>query len=406
MLRDKTFACELRYADDKITLVWSHGERVFDRYYISADALNDRSRKIEATLSRLQAIRWKNWKCHPDDALPILRDLARDGAELYQAIFTGMEGKSASVRTAEEVRAYFENNLASKQPGTHRILIQHQKYKRALVPWGLTFTPLLEGQDTIEDLEFTPEHFTNFWCASFGLACTTETRIRPEETEKSSQRGNVRVVCVLKKEESVTRLIEEQPRMQASYDDTVAADRDMLSELIWRYPAHDQFFYFNMPRHSEKKGAFDLPRREGKRGQFDGLEAEEVYTQLRKVSRPEDRLVSLVLDGDAVLRSREGAIWVEECLKFGNAGLLAAETDIDNKDLKFAGWKIVRDVWLSRDTPLKAIETARTKHWPMSLLYGLYSDPADIVIDPEPLGLEQINYLIEGMRQQAAEEEL
>ncbi|MFC4726316.1 hypothetical protein AB6B38_09605 [Glycocaulis abyssi] len=376
----RTLQAFLNYAEEGcIEITWSCGNTVWKKYNVDEKKLHACGVSVRSTLDRLQGeLDWSRGTDKlPDGCDAVLAALAEAGAELYDALLTGMEGDKASEGTAAVFRSWLEDEPLSDPEGWH-VHFVHSDYTQPILPWGLLHAPLGKDDAPFDARPMAPKAWNGFWCSMFRLSCSNESyKKKMAAAPKMEPVAEVRVVAVLETNDHyINKLIQTGKYKEDDKETVIGSNSAQVRELIQLYRSSDQFFYFSLSADPSGRGSYRMQSTELSSGDF----MEEVG---RALERPE-ALVFTFLDGDAVIRHGRGAEWVKALLDHGRAGLIAVETDITNPQLKYCGWRIARDIWLSDEPMISAIEAARDRHWPLSLLYGVYCDPSTARLDPPP----------------------
>ena len=91
-----------------------------------------------------------------------------------------------------------------------------------------------------------------------------------------------------------------------------------------------------------------------------------------------------MIDREAIIRGDRGPDWLRVFFRDQWTGLIAVESDITAKALKFHGFRFLTEL-LSRGVPLaESLHDIRRTLWPYSLLYGVYSNPDRVFVAPPP----------------------
>lgn len=367
----KTLQVVLDAMDDKVRANWSMPEqnRHWDSYSVSASDLSQRAHEIHQCLQELEDINWE------DSAeailIPILRRLADAGSGLYQSLLTGHPNDPQSRRSAQNFRGWFEREVIPSAFGTWRIQVVHKSYEAPIVPWGLTFTPLSEDR-SIDKLTASYEDLGNFWSISYLLAC--RGILSNQSHNLDQKRDTASIVVTVELDNRSFANYHREVQSNINFDilrEHLSNSPDSIEELSSHYRSFDIFWYVCLDAES---GNYLL--------QGEEIGNEEIARLEEQIDR--DKVVVMLLDGDAVIRGDRGGRWIDAMLKVGRSGLIAAETDIRNPSLRHFGWEFLKFILHRKEPLITAISEARREFWPKSLLYGVYCDPLHVYFDPPP----------------------
>jgi|CXWL01.1.fsa_nt_gi hypothetical protein len=384
----RTLRMDLRHQNDNVEITWSvpgrpsktsvpkEGEPGFfwEGYFVSAGNIDRLSESIRKHLQSLQALDWRVSDTGVDgDAAafgPILTRLIEDGRDLHAAVLRGIDGEPKSERRSAAFREWFEKNVLSAPPGEWRIEVVHAKYSKLIAPWGLACVPMT--MDAVAKLDPNkPEHYANFWGVRFRSAVRGITTDIKETTD---ERKRVRLACVLELDQNGITHMERRSEREGDTDGMrmhVGWDREGYQALAHRHKLYDLFWYVSLQADA---GSFMIGD--------DQISSADL--EINKSQSDADRVVLMMLDGDAVVRGDRGPDWVKKALDIGRSGLIAVEADVRNPQMRLFGWRILRDVLESQEPLLEAMAKARTKWWPLGLLYGIYCSPVHAAVTPPP----------------------
>ena len=367
----RTLRASLEYDSKYVSVTWSADSPTpieFERYEIRLADLADCTSKIRQQLDRLQTMAPAVGQTY-DQFRPILRDLANAGADLYTLLMTGIEDDELSALAAAEFRQWFEKTVNTDVHSNWRIHFIHPEHAGLIVPWGLVSTPSNSASD---EMTGAPEDLNRFWSGIHRVSCSvvTHDEIAPDEMERS----NVRLSAFMEMEKSLeSQTIEsiKEPQIRERLERHVPETPKDAAHLAKSLKNFDQFWYFWLDANTPPDDYSESR-----------ITAEHLQTELASGAERRDRIVFVMLDGDAVIRKDRGPSWLAAALKFGRSGLLAVEADIKNAELQCFGWSILRHVVGSGKPFMEAMAEARTKLWPHSLLFGIYCDPSDVYSHP------------------------
>lgn len=379
---------ELRHEGDHIEVLWkvlgpagqsssggkpAEGQPGFswNGYYVSSHTIDGLGRMIREHLQSLQGIDWKldNLTSSAAQYGPILAQLAGAGQSLHAAIMRGVEGDDLSEMRANKFRAWFEKDVIAAPVGAWRIEVVHTTYSKQIAPWGLAFTPT--KKEAIAALDpANPDDYSNFWAARFKLA-VRGSAIDPENNERDG--SQIGLACVLELDSSAVTQIEswDRPGESDNFQRHIRWDRDGYQDLAKQNSRNDLFWYISLQADG---GAFRLGREK----------IDPIDLDANRGRSNQDRVVLMMLDGDAVIRNDRGHDWIERALNIGQSGLIAVEADIRNPQVRHYGWRVLQTILMSRLPLIDAVAKIRREHWPLALLYGVYCSPVHVAVTPPP----------------------
>lgn len=364
---------------DKVVIHWKEADNDLglEAYDVLQGALTDPANTIRHELTQLQ-----HWgpDGDEDELRSILRRLAGAGERLYEALFSGV-GSSATA--AKKARAFFEKDVASAPPGSWRIQVEHASYSEAIIPWGFVFTKRKNSKTDSLDVDL--DSWIDFWCLRFNLACRHSTLARGDKEVKLAD--NVRVAVVVENDKNIREYSNESARTPAEVarsefqKDKIGSSKKGFEHLSETHRGRDVYWYLSL---NENGGKYHIGQDVFR--ESDLKKEQDLKKQMRMKDQGErrDRVVFMLLDGDAVIRHDRGSKWVKDTLEFASSGLIAVEADIKNPKLRFFGWEVLKSILRNRRQFFMAVQEMRRAYWPYSLLYGVYCNPQHVWIDPPP----------------------
>lgn len=385
----RTLRMDLRHDNDSTEVFWSVPGRAprdreakpgeegwtWDGYYVSASLIDQLGETIRDHLHELQALDWvvssDGVKGDVAACKATLGRLIDAGRELHAAILRGLEGDELSMKRADRFREWFVKNVLAAPPGAWRIEVIHAKYSRTIAPWALAYVPMRREEMAQLDPR-DPDQYSGFWGARFKLAVRGNTRDARDGSD-TRDGGNMRLACVLELDEyAVTHMESRRPGEAERMRDHLGWDKDGYIELAQKHIRRDLFWYLSL---QADKGSFVIGK--------DAITSSDL-AENSTLQANTDRVVLMLLDGDAVIRGDRGPDWLRQALALGRSGLIAVETDIRNSQIRHFGWQILRDILISEKPLLDAMSDVRRKFWPLGLLYGIYCSPVHTAVMPPP----------------------
>lgn len=351
----------LRSSRSNLKVIWAFGQQRW-AYKISRDNVDSASRKSRMALQELvEAIEADK---PDDDYKEHLRNLARAGMEIYYAIMTGVSGTEDM---AAEFEAWFRNEEATSE----------QKFRidvifdgEALAPWGLTFSPIPDGD--LARCGGSPEEFENFWCMAHRLSCYPESQIVEEGEEPPVVDGQITELFVALD----GSLRDQTDPYLATYTVTSRERMEYRSKHAFNF---HQLIYVNLPTNDGELviGPERMPP--------DVFKSMGHFIQHYSI---------IFVDRTAVIYGPNGRNWIEA---FHNKwdGFIGVETDMpENEYIRLYGLRLVKDLVSCSEKLEDAVSKIRVRHWPASLAFGMYCNPSRFFISPSPDFLADVDQLL------------
>jgi hypothetical protein len=358
----KTIRVDVREVEDRreMKVVWND-EQAWPAYTIHRPAVERCAREIRRCLHDLVAEGMKGGAASVRRSGPILKDLATQGAELYETLITA--AGPCAVRPKEIVEYYRQ----SQEPISLRFCVSNNIF----VPWGLVYPGDPEALPDDPE-EVTANTYSSFWCMSRELATVYE-RLPPDATGRGQDASTLTTVCVVHpdaldtakkaiKGASETALAE---WFLDKHGLKIATAREFKKH--WRDAGSETgllYFYCHA-----NASALAL-------GDDEKVEASELLVTLGKADRPKGRSGCLVLmNGCSTAVGDAASDFLASTSQPGMCGFLGTETEIpDVFALRFSLGLL--DLLFREGLTLgEAMQRLYVAHFPMSLLYGLYAHP-------------------------------
>lgn len=357
----------MSWEDSKTKKTW--------KYMIDREPLRRIAKEIrgepgeDATPGKLEALESLSgrFKAEGEDLSAALYALARAGAELHQAAL-GEKGRKNPITDPKPFREWFNANVLNAAPGAWRIVMIHKSLDtEVVVPWGLAFA--LREDERIEEMEPTSDGMSGFWCMKYA-ASVVGANYMPGNQQMQLKASQTKVGIVIEVGDYALD-VHSHADLSYSLEDLgyVIDNRDKLRKHAYAFRQQNNFFYVSL---NAEGGVYQLTD-----GPFEGGHL------VRETQRIEQgHMVFTMLDGDCVIRGDRGKEWIEKLLMRSDRGVFAVETDVSNPQYRFFGWTFMRDALTAGDALIDGVAKARHKHWPRSLLYGLYCTPLQAAMVP------------------------
>ncbi|MEO0697714.1 MAG: hypothetical protein AAFY84_16635 [Pseudomonadota bacterium] len=361
-----------RHEDGVAGIRWTNlsSNRTFDEYFLDVEQLKRATARIRQALHKLQES--LNGPLSIDAPEP-LQELALCGVDLYQYLMTCSARRMGHEEAAVTFRSWFETEILPN-PESWRIEFVIRDVEN-IVPWGLVFSPR-PGLD-IKQLGTAFPDYEAFWCHSFNTAVFHKLPDRSRAYQTVAADKYIFSLLVEYSDQPILQLDGQSRSSELSRKKQMEKDRHeaQLDHRVFDYNEQAREFlgmYDNKTRHFLYMSL---------QAEADAYEHDSIRDLKEEI--PDGELF-LLLDGDAVIRGDRGDDWLHTLFDTDWSGLVAAETDIKNPSLHFAGWEFL-EALLTHASPLHAmLHKARRDFWPASLLYGLYCDPMKLNIEDPP----------------------
>lgn len=353
----------MQTADGVVEISWTSmlDGKSFGPYFLVLDQLQRATARMREALDNVQAAMLDGRTISGPEPL---QELARNGLDLYGVIMTCSPRHPAGQAASVEFRDWFESTVLPSDEEDWRIEVLVQDITDVM-PWGLVFSP--NSEISIDDLGTSYEDYQGFWCNRF-RAATFHGLPSSTILKRALNSDRFKISLIVEKEEQSgllkmeSSLQIEQSRSHDLLQERMFEERDDASDFLLDHPERHHVVYMSLLVDGESND----------------------HGSLRSLRDMIEGNLYVFLDGDAVIRGDRQEEWLFTLFKSGWSGLIAAETDITNQHLKFAGWDFLKEV-LTYAQPLgHSIHEARRSFWPGSILYGVYSDPMKLSLDERP----------------------
>jgi hypothetical protein len=369
----KTIRVDVREVEDRreLKVVWND-DSPWPAYTIHRPAVEHCAREIRRCLRDLVTEGMKGGSASVRRSGPILKNLARRGAELYEALLT--PANASAVHPSEIVEYYKQ----SPEPYRLRFCVSNSVF----VPWGLVYPE--DPEALPDDLEaISAKTYSAFWCMSRELATVYE-RLPPDAIGVGQNASSLTTVCVVHPD-----------ALDAARESITGASETALAE--WFLDKHGRKI---VTARDFKKHWRDAGSNTGllyfychanastlALGDDESVEASELLVTFGKAHRPKGRSGCLVvMNGCSTAVGDAASDFLASTSQPGMCGFLGTETDIpDVFALRFS--LALLDLLFREGLTLgEAMQRLYTAHFPMSLLYGLYAHPGFRMPQPQAQG--------------------
>lgn len=359
----KTIRIDVKEVEDRreLKVVWND-ELPWPAYTIYRPAVERSAREIRRSLRELMSA-GLNKTLALERSGRLLKDLARQGAELYQALMT--PAGEAAVHP-KEIRSYYEQ---LQEPYALRFCVSNGVF----VPWGLVYgaNPEALAEDPAE---VSADTYSAFWCLSRKLATVYE-RLPPDSVGRGQDASSLGMLSVVHPNafEAAKKLLPAEAErdfvdwLQNRFGGPIVTGRDL--KRVWREAGSDTgllYFYCHA-------NASTLALSEEEK-----IEAAELFLTLAGAERPRPsgRCGCLVLmNGCSTAVGDPASDFLLSTSQAGMCGFVGTETEVpDVFALRFS-LSLLELLFREGLTLGDAMQSLYKAHFPLSLLYGLYAHP-------------------------------
>src|SRR6266508_2535427 len=335
----------------RLKVIWDDGERRYDPYQIDTDMVVQEAGAIRRKLSALIRTSMTD---PPGQYGPLIKDIARAGRELYDALFYDA---GPSEQDVEVVRNWF-NGLQ----GPHRLSFVVDGYIH--VPWHLIY----EGApEQLPDVEADPAAYESFWCQKYLVSCIYRGNT-PHSDSDARGPGRFRLLPVLHKE------IFELARAHMPADEQQA-----LTELFNQFgkAIHDRRELIDawQAAGNVNRMLFFFCHANGTTLALNPDDAISIndFKKRFAFSKAGASAVALTfLNGCSTAVGQETQGFIEATSRPGHCGFVGTETEVPNVYALRFGTAFLQCL-LETGWPLvEVMDAMRRLHWPLSIVYGLY----------------------------------
>jgi len=320
------------------------------QYEVSEENLNGQAARVREQLDKLVKAKMENTPVGP-----ILKDLARKGKLLYQALFKATDYESEPARTQRWM-------AAAEQPLFINITVN--TYTR--IPWGL----LYEGDPEKIPDDADPGDFTvysGFWCLKYLISCLHQ-RIK----DISETRPKFKVFPVIHKREydKVYAAMQPADRTQLSnllahFGGSIATSHDLYAQ--WRAAgAIDRILMFYCHANGASLAL----------SATDSVSTTDFLAFLDYADEWPDQVTLTFLNGCSTAVGQATKGFLEATGQRGFMGFVGTEAKVPNVYALRFGAEFLQCFFDTGWPLINVMDAMWRLHWPLSLLYGLngYSD--------------------------------
>jgi hypothetical protein len=346
-----------------LKVTWTWKGQLWPAYSIDRDLIQRVSNEVRSELRSLVQHAIKNGEDGCKRSGAILKAIATSGHKLYLALFHGEKGQG----NPERIRKW----LAGRP---EKLRITFVVDERVHIPWGLVYDsdPNLLSRNP-EDIDLA--HYPDFWCVKYCLA-SVYSRIDPSILTGPKNGDRFRVLPVVNQqafEKAFGALTpEEQGAIKgllSSLNPPVYRTEDMFARC-GELDNSDCLLYF----YCHADGA-NLSLGINERVSIDDLK---LRWRRNDLSSGESTCI-VFLNGCHTAAGDPGGGFLEATGGTGFCGFIGTETEIPDVFALRFGSAFLYEI-LRGGTVTEVMFALRTKHWPLSLVYGTYC--AEIQLTP------------------------
>jgi hypothetical protein len=354
----KTIRVDVKpHGDRELKIVWND-EQAWPTYNISRSAVENASRRIRDVLKGLVQAALGGQLAGSGE---ILKNLARDGALLYETLFAATEGRPY----ADRVRRYYSHH----EPFRLRFSVETSVF----APWGLVYPA---GADEVERLPAMENiadlgPYEKFWCISRELA-TVYDRIPQDAAGRGYDSSSLGIMRVMNRETfdevkakvGLASEVEILEWLDAAAPPIVTA-KDL--RLAWKgRGAKTGLLYFYCHANATRLALSEIEQ----------IESSELLVTLSGATRePNTSGCLLVMNGCSTAVGDPKGDFMVAASQEGLCGFIGTEADVP--DIFALRFSLALLDLLFREGLTISVAMLRLyrSHFPLSLLYGLYAHP-------------------------------
>jgi hypothetical protein len=346
----------------RLKVVWDDGERRYDPYQIDEDMVVQEASVIRRKLSALVRVSMTD---PPGQYGPLIKDIARAGKELYDALFFDA---GPSEQDVEVVRDWF-----SGLQGSRRVSFVVDGFIH--VPWHLIY----DGDpEQLPDDEAAPDTYESFWCLKYLVSCMYRGNTPYSDSDVRNP-SKFRLLPVLHKDAFEVALaympVDEQQALSGLFNQfgkAIHGRRELID--AWQLAGNLNRILFFFCHANGTTLALN---------QDDAISVNDFKKRFAFSKAGKGAVALTFLNGCSTAVGLETQGFIEATSRPGHCGFVGTETEIPNvyalrygnaflQCLLETGWPLV-----------EVMDAMRRLHWPLSLIYGLYGY-AGFKIDRQP----------------------
>jgi hypothetical protein len=293
------------------------------------------------------------------DQKEIMQCLVREGRGLHDTLFTRMAGSAADQTYVDRIRAHI-SGLAGKKS------ICFMVKPRVYIPWGLVY----EGPRPVDPDPVEPTDFPGFWCLKHRVATVYNESVSPFDFDPMDPPATFDyLACVHKQEFDASQQVLADPLYKGKHQD----EMDLLVKLgqEWGSPVNTPeelvsgwrdslgLLYLYCHASSDALG-FSVK---------DTMRIRDFQNNLiKRVASPK----CLVFLNGCYTATKDD--FLTATARQGFAGYVGAETEVPTV-FAFRFGIAFQCLFALGNPVADVMDMLRVRHWPLSLLYGLYALP-------------------------------
>jgi len=358
--------------ETRLKVVWSRRGLDIDPYFIDRKLVQeDGAKPIRIQLEKLVK---ECMKAGCKGTGKILKDIARAGYVLYQALFFNA-GKS--VAKPEEVQQWLANLSGPKRINFTVDDLVH-------VPWGLIYEadpddPNSKGYLTGDPAQDDIKSFQSFWCLKYRVSAVHSmiTALSIGDSQPAKFFKMLSVVNKTALDASMSNLREPEDKILRWVRDTFGEPSTSSQEFFrqWKEIGPQISLLYFYCHASGNSLSFDVN---------DLLTTNILKLNIKRAGNPKELSPCMVfINGCSTATGDPDGGFLEATGSFGLCGFIGTETVVPDVFALRFGLAFLYH-FIHKGLPVfQVMEILRTNHWPLSLIYSTYCYPE---LQVEPMG--------------------
>lgn len=364
-----------------LKIVWQVAEASFPPYSVDSDLLERKGEEVRAELYKLvEQIRRRGI----EQAGVGLERLAEAGTLLYEALF-----HSHDESTVEQVKSWLTRK---KKPYRIHFIVEG----RIHIPWGLVYDGDTKNLDASEEYH-SIEKYQDFWCIKHFLS-TVYFRIPPVASENIPA-DEFCILPLFHKGvfDRVVPSLEETERaamehLFAAFCKSSSFNSPLFTSLnffeLWRELMLSSSLVYICCHADQTRLALDTN---------DTINIDDMQLKLKlKSGTDQESTRFLFLNGCSTAVGNSKGGFIEATGNTGFYGFIGTECKVPDVFAVRFGIDFIISLLYTGKPIFQIMDELRRKHWPLSLIYGIYCYPSLKVCpspgQPYPFSNSQVNY--------------
>ncbi|HKR63224.1 MAG TPA: CHAT domain-containing protein [Thermoanaerobaculia bacterium] len=345
----------------RLKVVWSRGGREFRPYLLDIDMVRRTANEhVRPALTELVRAMRAQDRTRIADAL---RETAVAGRRLHDVLFYAEAGSAQDPASVQKWLAKMDD-----------VRIGFTVDPRIHVPWGLVFD---SDPDAIPAGAIDSQHYDSFWCLKYEVS-TVYSFLEPLGLQSPADPEAFSLAAAVD-EQVLGRILDKiGADDQEAWQSVKSAARAFFtssSDLIQQWNQNSDtiaLLYFLCHASGTELRLTN-----------DQLSIDDFKLKLRRQSSVDRPPCLVILNGCLTATGSETGGFLEATGASGYCGFIGTETKIPDVFAFRFGRDLVARMLFNGETAAEALAQLRKAHWPLSLVYQLYGDPALQVKVPE-----------------------